>query len=214
MKSEIYQQLQNALGSDIAADTLEKLAVNSNISQLSSGSRLFASGDIAEYFVIVTSGQVKVQLSSRSGRDVILFRLSPGQCCALTTSCLLSNSPYYAEAIAETDLEILLINSSAFNEMLQSSPLLMQRLLGDLASRIAGLTSLVDRQVNRDLNFELEEFLSDNADSQGELRISHREIAQELGTAREVISRKLKELEKNGTVKLERGKIIMLDNAL
>lgn len=214
MKSEIYQQLHDALGSDLSADTLEKLAVNSNISKISSGSRLFASGDIAEYFVIVTSGQVRVQLSSRSGRDIILFRLSAGQCCALTTSCLLSNSPYYAEAIAEADVEILLISSSVFNQMLMASPILMQRLLGDLASRIAGLTSIIDRQVNRDLDFELDQFLSEKIDSKRAIQISHREIAQELGTAREVISRKLKELEKNGIVKLERGKIIMLDNAL
>lgn len=141
---------------------------------------------------------------------MILFRLGPGQCCALTASCLLTNSPYYAEGIAETDLEVVLIGSGAFNTALTSSPDMMRALLSELADRIAGLTMLVDRQIGRDINSELMDFLRQRADPDHRIELSHKKIAEELGTVREVVSRRLKDLEKAGRIKIGRGSVSLL----
>lgn len=189
---------------------MEELEASARLLRFRKDARLFASGNKAEHFIIVSSGRAKVQLSSRSGREIVLFRLDQGQCCALTASCLLTNSPYYAEGIAETDLEVVVIGSVAFNTALTSSPELMRSLLSELAERIAGLTMLVDRQIGRDLNAELMEFLLQRAGPDHKVDLSHKKIAEELGTVREVVSRKLKDLEKAGRIKLGRGSVRLL----
>lgn len=208
--SEVRDQLQALFGSSLTVRSMEELESSARLLKFRKDARLFASGNAAEHFITVTSGRAKVQLSSRAGRETVLFRLGPGQCCALTASSILTNSPYYAEGIAETDLEVVVIGSAAFNAALTSSPNLMRTLLTELAERISGLTMLVDRQIGRDLNSELMDFLLERADPDHKIELSHKKIAEELGTVREVVSRKLKDLEKVGRIKIGRGSVRLL----
>ena len=203
--------LESLFGPFGDVEAVQRLSGHAVISQVPAGARLFASGDVCENFVIVAAGHARVQISTRTGRDITLFRLGPGQSCALTTSCLLSESPYYAEGIAETDLDIITISSNAFRDVLAASPGLMQRLLEDYAARIAGLTSLVDRLTSRDLDTELADLILTQQDGDGLVSMSHRAMADELGTAREVVSRKLKEMERAKIVKLGRGRLKITD---
>ena len=160
---------------------IQALASAATVSAAPVGAKLFASGDVCENFVIVASGEARVQ------------------------------SPYYAEGVAETDLELITIPSSAFREALQASPDMMRFLLSDYAGRIAEMTALVDRLTSRDLSAELAEFLLSRADHSGMISLSHKSIADELGTAREVVSRKLKDWEKQSWVELHRGVLKVLN---
>jgi len=209
--SQVTQHLAEFFGISKSESAIQSLASTVSVMSLAAGSRLFASGDVCENFVIIASGRARVQLSTKTGRDITLFRLDPGQSCALTTSCLLSQSPYYAEGVAETDLEVISIPSSAFREAMQAYPQMMGFLLSDYAVRIADLTTLIDRLTSRDLNLELSELLLAQASSSGEVLMSHKAIAEELGTAREVVSRKLKDWERQKWVKLKRGKLSIQD---
>ncbi len=141
---------------------------------------------------------------------MILYRLQPGQSCALTTSCLLTDAAYYAEAIADTALEIIAIPAPVFLQTLETSPEISLSILTNYAQRIGELTKVVDRLLSRDINTELAGFLRGHADASGELAYSHQSIANELGTSREVVSRKLKALEKSGVVGLSRGCVSVL----
>ncbi len=208
---DIARHLHIFFGLNPDSEVSREIHSNANIMSLPKGARLFASGDACENFIIVASGKARVQLTTRTGRDISLFRLEPGQSCALTTSCLLSDSPYYAEGIAETDVEIIAVPQAIFRLYLAKSPELTSGLLDDFASRIAGLTSLVDRLTSRDLDMELAALLLEEKDGNGRILLSHRAIADELGTAREVISRKLKELEKASVVRLARGSLCIKD---
>ena len=127
--------------------------------------------------------------------------------CALTTSSLLSETPYFAEGVAETDMRLMLIPAADFQLALRTAPGFMAGLLSDYARRIASLTALVDRLTSRDLETELRALLEDSCDAEGWVSMSHQEIAIELGTAREVVSRRLKELERSGLAKLGRGRL-------
>ena len=211
--TDIASHLQSLFGLEPDSKASREICSSANTMSLPEGARLFATGDACENFVIVASGRARVQLTTRTGRDITLFHLEPGQSCALTTSCLLSDSPYYAEGIAESDIEIVTIPSAVFRSHLASSPELTSRLLNDFASRIAGLTSLVDRLTSRDLDAELATLLLHAQDEHGTVRLSHQAIADELGTAREVISRKLKALEKASIVELGRGLLRISDRA-
>lgn len=209
--SLVIEHLSKLFSMSSNTKAIQALASAATVSAASAGAKLFASGDVCENFVIVASGEARVQLSTKTGRDMTLFRLLPGQSCALTTSCLLSESPYYAEGVAETDLELITIPSSAFREALQASPDMMRFLLSDYAGRIAEMTALVDRLTSRDLSAELAEFLLSRVDHSDMISLSHKSIADELGTAREVVSRKLKDWEKHAWVELHRGVLKVLN---
>lgn len=173
------------------------------------GTRLFSTGDSCENFVIVLKGTAKVQLSTRTGREMILFRLEAGQSCALTTSCILTESLYYAEGLAETQLDILTLPSQHFLKGLQTQPEFFIKLLSHYAQRIGELTGVIDRLMSRDLNTDLRALLVDRADPQNRVFLSHQKIADELASSREVISRKLKALEKAGLIVMSRGQVTL-----
>lgn len=208
--SALSNHVASLFGVEPCSQSTKMLESSARLVKAPAGARLFASGDTVENFIIVASGGAKVQLSTRSGRNITLFRLGPGQCCALTTSCLLSSTPYYAEGIAETDLEIISIPSVSLKAALSASPDLMRVLLSDLAARIAGLATLIDRHLARDLNSDLAELLLGAENEMGRVELSHKQIAEELGTAREVVSRKLKDLERAGAIRIGRGHLALL----
>lgn len=207
MDIRIKQKFVESFKGNVALELLDELAKKAVPADIASGTRLFASGDPCENFIFILSGSARIRLSLKTGREVTLFHLSAGQSCALTTSCLLTQSPYYAEGIAETDLEIITISAAEFDRIIEVSPRWSAALLHDYSRRIGGLIALVDSLSERDIDAKLDEFLHSRAASNDVIRLSHKAIAEELGTAREVISRKLKKLENNGVVKLSRGKI-------
>ncbi len=209
--SKVIEHLSSLFGVSSDPRALEALARAASVIQAPAGAQLFASGDQCESFVVVADGRARIQLSTKTGRDITLFRLERGQSCALTTSCLLSEIPYYAEGVAETDIELISIPSVAFRDALDASPEMMKVLLSDYASRIGHLTGLVDRLTSRDLNSEIAAFLKSRVGPDKIVPCSHKEIADELGTAREVVSRRLKEWEKLGWVKLLRGRLLIRD---
>ena len=89
----VLTALAKALDSNPKDAGLMALSHNASLVEAPKNHRLFSTGDVCENFVLVAEGQVRVQLSTKSGREMILFRLEPGQSCALTTSCLLTDSP-------------------------------------------------------------------------------------------------------------------------
>lgn len=210
MQDKIKEKFIESFQGNIAHDLLDELAKKAVPIAIASGSRLFASGDPCENFIFILSGKARIRLSLKTGREVTLFHLSAGQSCALTTSCLLTQSPYYAEGIAETDLEIITISAAEFDRIIAVSPRWSAALLQDYSRRIGGLIALVDSLSARDIDTRLNEFLQYRAAPDGIITLSHKAIAEELGTAREVISRKLKKLENNGIVKMARGRIQIL----
>jgi CRP/FNR family transcriptional regulator len=88
---------------------LDKLLASAQIVKLEQGRFVFHAGDMCEAFLLLLDGEVRVQLTSAGGREITLYRIGRGGSCILTTSCLLSNENYPAEAIAESDVEALAI---------------------------------------------------------------------------------------------------------
>lgn len=210
----IREYLGPIFGASGADDLLSSLAGTAAHLSFSVGERIFASGDACRHFIIVARGEVRVRLSTKNGREITLYHLSRGEPCALTTSCLLRNTPYYAEGLAETDVELLAFPSAQFLDSVAASPAASRHLLTDFAVRISGMTALVDRLAARNIEMELAGFLLTHQSAEGNVAWSHKAIAAEIGTAREVVSRKLKELEKAGVIRLGRGEVGILDKGL
>jgi CRP/FNR family transcriptional regulator len=160
---------------------------------------------------MVTAGSVKVSTVTDSGRELLLYRVGPGQTCVLTTAALLAHADYDAEGMAETDTEALAIPRPLFEELLASSPAFRQFVFSSYGERLRDLIGLVQEVSQRHVDRRLARFLAERA--QSPIVMTHQEIAAELGTAREVVSRLLKQFAGEGLVVIERRHVVVADAA-
>ena len=163
--------------------------------------------------MLVLEGSVRVQKLSESGKEMSLYRVEGGQSCVLTTSCLLAGENYVAEAVTETPVRAVALPLAAFHEALAASQPFREFVFRSYGERIAGLILLLEAVAFGRMDGRLAQCLIDRADAEGTLATTHQELASELGTAREVVSRLLKEFERNGWVELGRGRIVLHDLA-
>ncbi|MDQ7057158.1 MAG: Crp/Fnr family transcriptional regulator [Ghiorsea sp.] len=108
-----------------------------NTVSMPAGSVIFHDGDACNTYVLVTSGSIRVQKNDPNGREILLYRVEEGQNCMLTTICVLGKQPYPAEGIAETDVEMLVLSISAFDEMLIKSASFRQCVMRNIGRRIS-----------------------------------------------------------------------------
>lgn len=179
--------------------------------RVAEGSVVFRPGSLCGFYLLVTEGSVRVQQTSSSGREIVLYRVQSGESCVLTTSCLLSESRYSAEGICETPVSGVSIAADRFMEGIERSTAFRRFVFQGYGRRIGELMTLIDEVAFGRLNARLAHRLLELADSTGTLHCTHQDLAVELGTAREVISRALKDLERQGRVQLSRGRISLVD---
>jgi len=191
-------------------DSLMESAILVNIP---AGQQVFASGSQCENYLLLLKGSVKTQLLSENGREMLLYQVRPGDSCVLTTSCLLSGDYYPAEAYTEEDTSAFVISSHAFYRCLEQSAFFREFVFKNFAARLSHVIGRLGEVVFEGVDWRLaKELLSANAEV---LKITHQEMAIKLGSAREVVSRNLKQFEEKGWVKLSRGRVTLLDkNAL
>jgi len=175
------------------------------------GATLFRDGDACQYYFLMLEGAVRVQKVSENGHEITLYRMQPGQVCELTTSCLLADADYSAEAVAESDVRVLLIPKVSFYEAVTGSPGFRKFVFASLDQGMHDLVHLLEEVAFGHLDYRLARHLLDLAGTQQSVRSTHYHLAAELGTAREVVSRQLKEFERYEWVRLSRGKIEILD---
>lgn len=211
-KSSMKGRLTTAVPELADADEaiLDRLLENAQIVKLDHDRFVFHAGDLCQAFMILLDGEVRVQLTSESGREVTLYRIGPGGSCILTTSCLLSNEHYPAEAIAESDIEALAIPVSSFQLALEESQWFRRFVFDGFSSRLTSVIQKIEQIAFTAIDVRLAGVLLE-LDRKGVEKITHQDIAVELGTAREVVSRHLKRFESEGWVRLGRGQVSLVD---
>lgn len=181
--------------------------------EIPAGTTVFRDGDGCQNYMFVLEGTVRVQKMSENGREIVLYRVNAGEACILTTSCLLSHQRYPAEGITETDLRAISIPVARFDEGVAGSDGFRSFVFSSYGRRIADLILLVEDVAFGRMDIRLGQYLLDAVDDEGNVDSTHQVIAAELGTAREVVSRQLKEFERRGWLKLGRGLITISDLA-
>ena len=189
---------------------LDKLLASAQIVKLEQGRFVFHAGDMCEAFLLLLDGEVRVQLTSAGGREITLYRIGRGGSCILTTSCLLSNENYPAEAIAESDVEALAIPISSFQDALEESQWFRRFVFDGFSMRLTSVIQKIEHIAFTSIDARLAAVLLE-LDRKGVQKVTHQDIAVELGTAREVVSRHLKRFESHGWVQLGRGKVTLVD---
>lgn len=168
---------------------------------------LFHQGDACQNYLLVISGSVKVFTRAENGREIVLYHISGGGSCVLTTSCIISSNHYPAEGVTESDIVALAIPKIVFEQFLAESSYFRHLVFSSYGERLTKLISLVEEISFSKLDIRLAKFLLENGSINTPIRTTHQVLATELGSAREVISRQLKEFENRGWVLLSRGKI-------
>ncbi len=190
-----------------------RLEAQARVARMPAGATLFRPGDLCENYLVVLKGAARITLTSESGREILLYRVEPGQSCVLTTAALMSESDYDAEGVTETDVEAMIIPAPVFAELLGSSPVFRRFVFSSFAVRLQDLIGLVGEVAFSRLDRRLAAFLLRRGGESGEVAMTHQEIAAEVGSTREAVSRLLKSFERDGHVKLRRGAVEVTDMA-
>jgi CRP/FNR family transcriptional regulator len=178
------------------------------------GRTLFHAGAACEGYLLVLEGSLRVSLLGEGGHEILLYRVGPGESCVLTTTCLLGGQTYPAEGVVEEPVRGLLLPVATVEALLDASPAFRRFALAQIGERLAELLTLVSEVAFRRMDARLAAWLAERGARQGpSLKVTHEAIARELGTAREVVSRLLKELERRGLLRLGRGTVELRPDA-
>ena len=169
---------------------------------------LFAQGDQCKDILFLTDGSVRVYRLHESGQEITLYYLAPLEQCNVNLNSAFTNTPAVGTAVSESSLKGFMLPAQTVKTLYASEPAYQQYVFNLFAQRMEGMAELVE-----DVRFKnMDERLLDWLRSQGvsEIKITHEKVASHLGTSREVVSRLLKEYEKNEILTLSRGKITLL----
>lgn len=192
-------------------DCLRALSALSPVA-LPKGHVVFRPADRVEAFSIILSGRVEVFLSGPNGREVLLYAVEPGQSCVQTTLGLLGDAPYTGEAIAASDLRVVMVPRALFARLMASSEAFRALVFHAFAARMSDVVSLLERVAFQSVESRLAALLLERAQG-GRLEATQGQIAVLIGTAREVVSRRLDALARAGLIETARGTVIIRDAA-
>ena len=189
------------------------LLAATQFNRLRGGDIAYRQGQSCHNYVMCIEGQTRVFKTSESGREILLYQVGPGETCVLTTSCLIAGNPFPAESTAETDVLLAALPASVFHRLMTTSPRFRHYVLSNYGDLLSSLITLVDEVAFASLDLRLARRLIAEADAQGVVAKTHQQLALDLGSVREVISRYLAEWERMGWVHASRGSIEVRDRS-
>jgi CRP/FNR family transcriptional regulator, anaerobic regulatory protein len=180
---------------------------------IADGQLLFDETRVCLGFPLVGKGSIKVFKTFPNGRELLLYHVTPGETCVVSAACLFSGLPYTACAATEGAVELRMIPPALFDELMGRSPF-RRFVMGQFTQRLSDLMALVDAVFSHRLDQRLAARLLVHRAERGErFALTHQQLADELGSIREVISRLLRQFEDRGWIATERGAIRIVSPA-
>jgi CRP/FNR family transcriptional regulator, anaerobic regulatory protein len=174
---------------------------------------LMRKGQFIRSTMLVLNGLIKIYREDDEGGEFLMYYLKPGEACALSMVCAAKHeaSPIMAKTVTET--EVVLVPVDIMSEWVSKYKSWYQFVIETYRSRFDELLLTLDNVAFRSMDERLEFYLKRAQDAQKKnlIDISHQEIANELNTSREVISRLLKKMEQKGRLKLHRNVIEIIN---
>lgn len=177
------------------------------------GSVVFRPGDSVQGYALVLSGRIDVSLTGATGREIMLYSVAPGQSCIQTTLGLLAGDDYSAEAVAFIETELVLVPRSLFLSLVDRSSAFRALVFAAFADRMQTMMQLLEKVAFQKVETRLAERLLQLAPEDGTIRMTHADLAGQVGSAREVVSRRLESWARSGWVSVGRGTITVQDRA-
>ena len=179
--------------------------------RIAAGKDVFVEGDQPDSIALLISGAVRVYKIGETGREITLYRFGHGESCILTANAILSRKSFPAIATVEKNAEAVMISADTFRGWVKRHDLWREFVFELLSDRLSTVMVVVDEVVFRRMDRRVASFLLAKSKIQHPIRITHQEIAAELGSSREVISRILEDFSQEGLVKSGRGTIDLLN---
>jgi CRP/FNR family transcriptional regulator len=186
-------------------ELIKEVEVHGIIKEVPSGSEILHQGQAVRFIPFVLSGLVKV-FTKNDEKELLLYHISPTESCIMSLAVSLRNDPSAINAVTEEDSLILLVPVQRVIEWLRDFPELTMLFFHEFYKRYTDMVDTIRQLVFTNLESRLLEYLKETAHKQGNnhIHLRHREIAADLGTVREVISRLLKKLEKAGHISVSK----------
>jgi len=175
------------------------------------GRDVFMEGDRVDSIALLISGTVRVYKIGENGREITLYRFGNGESCILTANSILSQKNFPAVATVEKEAEAVMIPADTFRDWVRRSDLWREFVFDLLSERLSSVMAIVEEVAFRRMDARLASFLIEHGLRSDVIHVTHQEIAAELGSSREVISRLLEDFSAEGMIKVNRGSIQLLD---
>lgn len=179
--------------------------------RIPAGHDVFLEGDRIEAIALLISGVVRVYKVGETGREITLYRFGNGSSCILTANAILSQRTFPAIATVEQEAEAVMIPADTFRDWVRRYDLWREFVFDLLSQRLSTVMAVIDEVAFHRMDRRVASLLLNLGKIKNPLRITHQEIASELGSSREVISRLLEDFINDGSIRSGRGVIEILD---
>ena len=193
-------------------ELISAIESNASLQDFEAGTILMRTGQYIKNTVLITKGKIKIYREGEDGGEFFMYYLQPGQACAISMICATKSEKSQIMAKVVEDVSVIMIPLNLMDKWMMEHRSWYEFVIETYRSRFEEVLEVVDSIAFRSMDERLEFYLKRHKDACGcnELKASHQEIATELNTSREVISRLLKKMEQRGLVKLNRNQIELL----
>ncbi len=193
-------------------ELLDNIQVNATATEATIGTVLMRTGQYIKNTVLVTKGKIKIYREDDEGKEFFMYYLVPGQACAISMICATKSEKSQIMAKVVEDAELIMVPLQLMDKWMAEHRSWYEFVVDTYRSRFEEVLTVIDNIAFRSMDERLEFYLKRNAKTNNtkDIQISHQEIANDLSSSREVISRLLKKMEQRGLVNLHRSHIELL----
>jgi CRP/FNR family transcriptional regulator len=195
----------------LAVDDFEKLSRVIQFPVLEAGEIAYRQDWECPNYIMCIDGRTRVYKTSGSGRELLIYQVEGGGTCALTTQCLLSNTTFPAESVAETRTELAALPKNYFQQFMTEIPAFRDYVIGDYTRLLGTMFSVIDTIAFATTEQRLARRLLAESTGTAPVDKTHQQLASDIGSVREIVSRHVGDWERKGWVESSRGQIRILD---
>jgi CRP/FNR family transcriptional regulator len=179
------------------------------------GEVLMKPGQFFKYAMLILSGRVKLYREGEDGGEFFMYFLESGDACALSMLCVARNESSTIMAVTVEETELVMIPIQHMDNLMKNYPSWYHFVIETYRSRFEEVLNVIDQIAFKNMDERLEWYLKKQASVLGNtLQLTHNQIAHDINSSREVVSRLLKKLEKSGSIKMDRNHIEWLGEAM
>ena len=180
--------------------------------KIPAGRQIFVEGDQVDGIALMMSGVVRVYKLGQTGREITLYRFGEGESCVITANAILHQQDFPAIAVVEKEAEAVMIPAEIFSDWVRRYDEWRDFVFNLVSVRLANVMAIVDEVAFQRMDRRVASIIKESYQQRNPNSITHQEIANEIGSSREVISRLLEDFAQQEFVRLSRGEVEVLDS--
>ena len=213
LDQEHYRRIAQAIAflRDSSSQLVRDFKGSAYYVRLPAGREIFVEGDRVDGIALLMSGVVRVYKIGETGREITLYRFGEGESCVITANAILNTQRFPAIAQVEKEAEAVMIPADTFSQWMDRYDSWRNFVFNLNAQRLISVMEIVDEVAFQRMDRRIASLLLERSQNRNPVAITHQEIANELGSSREVVSRLLGDLAARGIIRLSRGEVEVTD---